>query len=171
MPLSTPTIAPIAAEFLADFPEFGPAQVGGPSIFTPSAIDYWLIVAGYTISNSTRWGNLYYVAFELFVAHNLALEAWASQGTPQNQQLVPGIAKGPIAGKSAGDVSITYNNAAVMDPAAQHWNFTVYGIRMWKLIRLIGMGPLQVGPVGCAPSPSGPAWAGPWCFNFPNPSS
>lgn len=168
MPLSNPTGAPTAAEFLADFPEFAPTAQG-TSIFATSSIAYWLQVAVYTISNSTRWGNLYYTAIELFVAHNIALEAWAAQGAPQNQQLIPGIAKGPIAGKSAGDVSITYNNAAVMDPAAQHWNFTVYGIRLWKLIQMVGMGPIQVGPQGCAGPNSGPAWEGPWCFNVPNP--
>lgn len=160
---------PTAADIVADFPEFGP-NAQGVSIFATSAINYWITVAGYTLSNSARWGDLFYLGAELFVCHNLVVEAWAAQGSPASQQLIPGLAKGAIAAKSAGDVSISYNNAVVMDPAAQHWNLSVFGLRFWKLIQMVGMGPIQVGPQGCAEPNSGPAWEGPWAFNLPNPN-
>lgn len=168
MSLSTPTVAPTATEFLADFPEFAPTAQE-QSIFTTSAVAYWLQIAVYTL-NASRWGNLYYLAVELFVAHYLAVETWAAQGAPANQQLIPGIAKGAIAAKSAGDVSISYDRATVAEAGGMQWNLTTYGMRLFHMIRLVGMGPLQVGPQGCAGPNNGPAWPGPWVYNFPNPS-
>lgn len=164
MPITNPTVAPTPAEFLADFPEFAPGAPG-VGVFPPSAINYWLQVAILTL-NVGRWQSLYYLGVELFMAHNLALEAWSAQGAPGNQQVIPGISKGAVAGKSAGDVSISYNNAAVMDMRAAQFNNTTYGARLWNLIQMIGMGPLQVGPQGCAQNG---AWSGPWVFQIPNP--
>ena len=170
MSLSTPTVAPTKDEFLEDFPEFGPATPGGPSIFAPSAINYWLQFAQYAVSNTTRWGSWYYTIIELIAAHYLSLEAWAAQGSPANQQLIPGLAKGAIASKSAGDVSIVYDRASVAEPGGMQWNYTTYGGRAYHLFQLVGMGPLQVGPQGCAGPNNGPGWPGPWTYNFPNPS-
>jgi hypothetical protein len=179
VPITTPTIAPAALEFLADFPEFDTTLVTDPAAlqFSPSAITYWLTVAGYML-NQSRWGNLYYTGIELFAAHNLSLEAWSSQGGPQT---VPGIAKGPIASTGAGDVSVAYNTAAVLELDAGHWAYTTYGQRMIHLIRLMGVGPLYVGGgfgfggYGCGGGYGYgggffQAWQGPWTFNVPNPN-
>ena len=117
--------------------------------------------------NAARWGRQLDMAAELFAAHNVILEVLAQRDMDVGG--VPGVATGMVAGKSSADVSIAYNNAAVIDPAAQHWNFTIYGIRLWKLIQMFGSGPVYVG-AGCAPPFSGPAWPGLWTFNFPNPS-
>jgi hypothetical protein len=167
MPISTPTIAPTTAEFITDFPEFDTTTQQDPNgiEFGPSALNYWLQVAIITL-NQSIWGNLYYTACELFMAHNLALEAWASQG---GAQTVPGIAKGPIAASGAGDVNVAYDNAASLELDAGHWNYTMYGQRLIRMIRLVGVGPLYVGGGCCGPPYSGPAWPGPWCFNIPNP--
>lgn len=167
------TVAPTLDQFFADFPEFNSSAAVAPALqFNPNAVQYWLNFAQIVL-NQVRWGKLYFSAVELFAAHNLSLEAWAMQGGPQN---VPGIAKGMIAGKSAGDVSVTYNNQGVLASDAEHWNFTVWGIRLIRYIRMMGAGPRQVG-VGCgAPSgwfqftPSGGAYSGPPVFNTPNPS-
>jgi hypothetical protein len=116
--------------------------------------------------NQSRWGNMYYTACELFVAHNVALEAWSEQG---GDQTVPGIAKGSIAASSGANVTVTYNTAATLELDAGHWNFTTYGIRLKRLINIMGAGPLYVGG-GCGGRfGSMGAWAGPWAFNAPNP--
>jgi len=167
MPITTPTVAPTTAEFLLDFPEFTGNLTDPNAVqFSPSALTYWLTVATYLL-NQARWGKMYYTACELFMAHNLALEAWAAQGSPG--QVIPGIAKGSIAGKSAGDVSLTYNNAATLELDAGQWNYTTYGQRFIHLVRLFGAGPIQITGGGCYSPYNTGAWAGPWCFNVPNP--
>lgn len=163
MPVSNGTVAPTVDEFNADYPEFAKTDSGGNDVFPGSAKAYWLQVA-VNLLNAGRWGNMYYVAVELFMAHNLALEAWSAQGGPNT---IPGIAKGPIAGKGAGGVSVAYNTVATLDPTAGHWNYTTYGQRLVGLINMFGAGPIQVGPGGCG---GGGGWAGPPFFNFPNPS-
>jgi hypothetical protein len=171
-PSGNTTVAPTLAQFLADFPEFNTTVSVAPALqFSPAAIQYWLNFAQLVL-NQGLWGSMYYAAVELFAAHNLALEAWATLGGPQN---VPGIAKGMIAAKSAGDVSVTYNNQGVLATDAEHWNFTIWGMRLIRYIRMMGAGPRQVG-VGCAPPgwfqfvPSGGCYSGPPVFNYPNPS-
>ena len=162
--------APTLAQFLQDFPAFN-ANNPGTYNWNPEAIQYWLNFAQLVL-NQGLWGNMYYFAVELFAAHNVALEAWATQGTPMN---IPGIAKGMIASRSAGDVNTTYNNAAVVAVEAEHWNFTVWGMRLIRYIRMFAAGPRQVG-IGCAPPgwfqfvPNQCAYSGPPVFNVPNPS-
>jgi hypothetical protein len=167
VPPTSYCVAPTSVQFLLDFPDFDTSAQTDPDAveFSPEAINYWLNFAVQTL-NQPRWGNWYYTACELFTAHNLSLEAWTVQG---GDQTVPGIAKGMIAASASGDVSVTYNNAAVLEMDAGHWNFTTYGIRLKRMINMIGMGPMQVMAPGCAPPFNGPAWAGPPFFNFPNP--
>lgn len=167
VPPSDYTQAPTAEQFLADFPRFDTSAAEAPAVlFTEDAIAYWLQFAKQSL-NADRLGSWYYTAVELFMAHNLALEAWAEQG---GDQTIPGITKGAIAATASGDVSVAYNNAAVLELDAGHWNFTTYGLRFIRMIRLVSAGPLQVTGGGCAGPFSGPAWQGVWNFNFPNPS-
>lgn len=172
VPPGNTTIAPTLAQFLIDFPEFNTATATGNALqFNPNAIQYWLNFAQLVL-NQGLWGSMYYAAVEMFAAHNIAIEAWAAQGGPQS---VPGIAKGMVAGKSAADVSITYNNQAVLAADAEHWNFTIWGMRLIRYIRMFGAGPRQVG-VGCPPPgwfqfvPGCSPYSGPPVFNVPNPS-
>jgi hypothetical protein len=167
-PIANPSIAPTVAQFLADYPKFDTSQVSDPNAlqFSPESIAYWLQMATIML-NQAIFANLYYMACELFVAHNVALEAYSEQG---GDQTVPGITKGAIAASASGDVSVSYNNAAVLELDAGHWGYTTYGGRLLRLIRLVGAGPLQV-TGGCCPGPNnGPAWQGPFPWNFPNPN-
>jgi Protein of unknown function (DUF4054) len=164
--------APTAAQFLADYPEFDTSDQTDPNavVFSPSAITYWLNQA-VLLLNLQRFGQQYYMAVELFIAHNLALEAWSSQG---GNQTIPGISKGMIAASASGDVSVTYDNEAVLELEAGHWNNTTYGTRLKRLINMAGAGPLIVGVPGCRgstfPGGSAGAWCGPWPWNFPSPN-
>jgi hypothetical protein len=163
-------IAPTSDQFLADYPEFDTSEQDDPTAlqFSPSAINYWL-TQGTMLMNAQIWGSQYYMAVELFMAHNLALEAWSAQG---GDQTIPGLAKGMIAAASAGNVSVTYNNAAVFEEGAGHWNMTTYGLRLKRLIQLIAPAGLFIGAGGCYGNPltnGAFAWSGPWPWNFPNP--
>jgi hypothetical protein len=172
-PQGNTTVAPTVAQFLLDFPEF---DVQGVPVLGASSVAYWLNFAT-TLLVQARWGSFYYYAVELFVAHNLSLEWWATQGGPGT---VPGISKGPIAGTAAGNVSVSYNTAAVLELDAGHWAYTIYGIRLLRYIRMAGAGPLYLGAGGCwgnnAVSSGGwfsfvnacEAWNGPPVYQFPN---
>jgi len=176
-PVGVTTNAPTPAQFLLDFPEF---NVPGVLVLGASSIQFWLNFA-VVLLNQQRFGTFYYYAVELYVAHNLSLEWWSTQGSPGT---VPGVAKGSIAGTGAGNVSVSYNTAAVMELDAGHWNYTIYGQRLIRFIRMAGAGPIYVGAGSCfgannAVSSGGwfafvdacAAWNGPPVYNFPNTSN
>ena len=143
------------SDFRADLPEFSDITA-----FQDSTITYWMNL-GLLMLNQSRWGvpgeggtnprTEFDIGLEMFVAHNVALEAAAiNQSTVGG---VPGIAQGPIASKGAGDVSISYNSEASIELDAGHWNNTVYGQRFIRLARMYGAGCLQI-------SGGGGGWAG-----------
>jgi hypothetical protein len=159
-----------AADFVADFPEFGDA-----SVYPVPMITYWLAFAALFL-NQDRWGvpgaggNNVRTEFdygqELYAAHQLVLEAKAIASA--NNGGVPGVAEGPVNNKSVDKVSIGFDTGASSEPGAGHWNLTVYGLRFIRLLNAFGAGPIQVG-LGCAPPFSGGgAWPGPWYANYPN---
>src|SRR5580693_5621022 len=98
-PNANTTVAPTAEQFLLDFPRFDTSAVTDPNAvqFSPDAIAFWLNFASLTL-NAQRFGSLYYLTVELFVAHNLALEALSEQG---GDQTIPGVTKGAIASSAA----------------------------------------------------------------------
>jgi len=140
------------AQFRADFPEFA-STVDFPN----SGAQFWLGIA-YQLLNASRWGAQLDLAVELFTAHNLAIEAKASRDAKGGG--IPGQQAGPINSKSVSSVSVGYDSSAALESNAGHWNLTVYGTRLIRLIRMFGAGPIFVG-VGSAPSFSGSAWTGP----------
>lgn len=158
---------PTVTNFRTDYPEFGSV-----SKFPDSAVTYWLGIAKLMLT--TRWDDtpaeagaptqLYY-GTELFVAHNLVLEAQARKNAAKGG--TPGVGNaGPVSSKSVGPVSISYDTASAIELDAGHWNLTVYGTRFIQLARMMGAGPLQIGQ-GCAPYGSGGAWPGPWPYPLP----
>jgi hypothetical protein len=149
------------AQFVIDFPEFDTSNQTDPTapVFT-SAITFWLVVA-YKMLNADRWGDMLDLGAELFTAHNVVLEALAKRNMDTGN--IPGVATGAIAGMGAGDVTISYNTAAVLELGAGHWNYTVFGQRFIHMANLMGSGPLQIGPGwGCGSGYlNGPGWPGP----------
>lgn len=145
-------------QFLQDFPEFMASGLGSenpqPS-FPVSSFNFNLNLAKLLIDPSNRAASLANPLTELFLAHHLVLEMLSSRD--MNANGVPGIAKGPIAGKSAGDVSVAYVPGATLELDAGHWNYTNYGQRFIRLARMVGAGPIQLG--GCGGDPG--AWPGP----------
>jgi hypothetical protein len=147
-------------QFIADFPEFS-----DPTQYPVSGFNYWNNLAT-LLFNVQRWQDFLTNGMELFIAHNLALEvraqADAANGAP------PGMITGVISAKSVDKVSISYDTNGGIDAGAGHWNLTIYGTRLTKLINMVGAGPIMVG-VGRGGGPlNGPGWPGPWTGQFPN---
>lgn len=159
-----------ATDFTQDYREFA-----DESKYPPDMVGYWLNFAGLFI-NQDRWGapglgggsprTEYDLGQSLYAAHQLVLEARAIaeayNGAP------PGVAVGMINSKSVDKVSVGFDTGSVAELEAGHWNLTIYGMRFKRLADTFGAGPVQVSGCNLAPPFSGPAWAGPWVFNFPN---
>lgn len=157
--------------FRVDLPEFASAPD-----YPSTLINYYIVLGGLLVSQR-RFGppgatvtnppnNIYDMALEMFVAHNVVLEAKAQRAALAGG--IPGDSTGAISGKSTGPISVSYDNSASLDPEAGHWNDTEYGKRFWKLVRMFGAGPVQLGYGGlyCGPTfnntpLNGPAWPGP----------
>jgi hypothetical protein len=140
------------AQFRADFPEFGSTD-----IFPASQVTFWLNLASLLI-NPNRWGKVLDAGTELFVAHNLAIEARAQAEAAGGG--IPGGQVGPMNSKSVDKVSIGYDTSAGIEAGAGHWNLTTYGTRFIRLAKMFGAGPVQIG-VGVVPNGNGLAWPGP----------
>jgi hypothetical protein len=149
-------MAVTVASFRQNYPEFASVAKYPLSGFT-----YYANLAGLLL-NATRWGNLIDVGTELFIAHNLAIEAQAQAAAASGSP--PGISAGPISAKSVDKASVNYDTNAGLEQDAGHWNLTTYGTRFIKLARMAGAGPVQIGANGCVPPlSSAGAWPGPDC--------
>jgi hypothetical protein len=140
-----------AASFVQSYPEFS-----NTTTFPVSSINYWIAIAGLMLTNTVRWGlgsatasspptTRLDFATELFVAHNLSLEA---QATPSAAALAagatPGLTPGILSSKSVGPVSAGYDTSAGINPDDGQWNLTIYGIRFIRLAKASALGPIQV---------------------------
>lgn len=157
-----------APTFRADYAEFA-----NTTTFPDSAINYWIGIG--TMLLTDRWGVsipapaqspstsqcFYDYGMELFVAHNLVLEATAMRDASIPGS-IPGVTKGPIAGTAAGDVSVNYAPQLTVDMNDGIWNSTVYGQRFIRLAKMVGGGGLYIGAGSSPYDPlsSGNAWPG-----------
>lgn len=91
-------------------------------------------------------------ATEMWVAHQIVLEKQAigQAATGGN----PGTAIGIISSKSVNGVSVGFDVGAIaggnMQANAGYYNQTIYGMRFYRLMKLRGAGPIQLG-IGRAP--------------------
>jgi len=138
-----------AATFRANFPEFVSAA-NYPTV----QIDYWAAIA-YKMINADRWGDLTDTGAELYVAHNIVLEARAV--AEAGAGAIPGGTTGPIASKSVDRVSIGYDVGSGTEEGGGHWNLTIYGTRYLRMAKMMGAGPVHVG----TGNSSGGFWPGP----------
>ena len=123
--------------FRADFTEFKDTVK-----YTDPDVGYYLRLALMMLVNPLRWGTMYDNGVELFMAHNLVLEAQAKNSAKTGA--VPGVQTGVVSGKNVGPVGINYDAAAGLEPNAGHWNLTTYGTRFLNLARMVGSGGFQV---------------------------
>jgi len=142
MSLPAPPNTPILpAQFVLDFPEFG-----NSTLFPVSQITFWATIAAYLL-NPCRWDPaLINLGMELFIAHNVALEAFAMSAADAGG--IPGISRGVVASEAGKSLSVGYDTALAGEEGAGNFNLTIYGTRFWNLMRMMGAGPIQVGISG-----------------------
>lgn len=158
------------AQFRKDLPEFT-----DPAVYTPYGINFWLNIAKQSI-NTHRWGGsahdpwptvlldlpdltLYDLGTELFIAHQLVLEARANAVVAAGG--IPGEVSGPVSSKSVDKVSVSYDVQAIIEAGAGYWNLTTYGLRYFRMMMLAGMGAVQIG-IGRIPPNTLAGWPGPF---------
>ena len=125
-----------SAIFRSDFSEF--ANVAS---FPDSAVQRYISLSTLLI-DPVRWGANADYGTELYVAHHLAMDA-------QNQLIasaggIPGAIKGPETSKSVDKVSVSRDSGSVTTDGAGMWNLTVYGIRFYQLMMMMGAGGVQL---------------------------
>jgi hypothetical protein len=155
-------MAVTTASFRINYPEFADTVR-----YPDQQLNYWITNAGLLL-NTNRWGAVLDLGTELFTAHNIALEARAQSESTNGD--VPGTTTGPINSKSVDKISVGFDTGSAVEESGGHYNLTIYGTRLYKLIRLLGAGGLQIGIDGPVPAlSSSSAWGYPWFIN-PNPS-
>jgi hypothetical protein len=123
-------------QFTANFPEF--ADV---SVYPASAFAFWYGIAGQLL-DADRWGTMLDVGAQLYVAHNLVLEARAQATAAFGG--VPGETTGPLSGKTVDKLSATYAVAEAVEEGGGNFNLTVYGVRFFALVMMFGSGGMQL---------------------------
>lgn len=146
--------------FRVDLPEF--ADIAK---FPDAAVAFWLKWALLMV-NEDRWGDVFDLGVEMFVAHNLALERRAQVAAAKGG--IPGMQPGVLTGSSVDKVSVGYDASAGINLGAGHWNLTIYGTRFYQMAQQFGAGPITI--EGGSANGVGGAWQGPWQSTFPNPS-
>lgn len=148
------------AQFRANFTEFA-----STTTFPNSMVQFWLNVA-YQMLNASRWGRQLDLGAQLYAAHNCILEARmnaeaANGGIPG----ASGSGIGVVNSKSVDKVSVGLDVSAMQQEFMGAYGLTVFGVRLWQLIRLFGAGPLQVATPGAVwgsgQFTSIGAWSGP----------
>jgi len=140
--------------FLMAFPEFNDA-----SKYPFPQRNFWFQIALNNL-NRERWGDYYEVGLYLFTAHHLSILGGDNKGKAGR----PGQIPFPTGSKSVGSVSVGYDTSILSTLAAQgagFWGLSMYGMRFWQLVQMVGMGGVQIGYGPLPPPPSGPGFYGP----------
>ena len=124
-----------AQSFRTDFPEFADT-----TLYPDLEINYYLAEAGLML-NPCRWSTMLDNATELYVAHFMVLRSAALQEAANGA--IPGQSRGPIQSERVDKVGASYT-ADGFEMDAGQWNLTVYGTRLFRLIRMFGAGGAQV---------------------------
>ena len=124
------------AQFRGDLPAFKDSNV----VDDPT-IQFWLNFAD-QFHDTDRWGTWITMGIEMFTAHHASLDAEAQGDAARG--LPPGFSKGVLNSESVDKASAGYDTSSVLDPNAGHWNLTIYGQRYYRLVKMVGAGPMQV---------------------------
>lgn len=126
--------------------------------YSDAMVTTWIAIASQLV-NADRWAGLTDTGIMFYAAHNMILEAQAAADGAKG--LSPGGRVGILTSKGADGISAGYDVSTASEKDAGAWNLTVYGTRYYRLSKMMGAGPLQVGV------DSGAAQAGAW----PGPST
>jgi len=133
-PVTTPELT--VARFRADLPPFSDA-----SMYPNDSIQFWIdIVIADNLFPYNRWGPQQLMAQELYVAHEITLEAYSAFTSARGGAT---IGVGVPGSKSVGGVSISYDNSMGTYPDMGYYAYTLYGRRLYTLMMSAGAGPVQ----------------------------
>jgi hypothetical protein len=124
------------AAFRTSLPEFS-----DPTAYPNSMITFWSGL-GEKLIDADRAGAVFTECLYLFTAHNIALASRQVKTAATGGALAG--AGGAVSSKAVGSASVSYDTAGAMEPDAGHWNQTIYGRQYVRLIRLVGMGCVQL---------------------------
>ena len=125
--MKRPTLKP--SDFRAVYPQFADEER-----YPDAAIQYRLTVAEQQVGVS-RWGDMYVHGVFLQVAHHLTIASAVASGNRTG---------GVVASKSGDGLSVSYDNTSSSETGAGFWNSTAYGREYWRLVRIYGMGAVQL---------------------------
>lgn len=130
-----------------------------PTVWPDGEIAIWLALADKMI-NQTRWADIRDTGMALYAAHFLILAERDKRAGDAGG--IPGAPTAGIMGsKSVGGVSVSYDTQIGLDPNAGFWNLTSYGLRFYRLMRIVGMGGTQISSPNIPTNDSfGQAWPG-----------
>ncbi|AFC85914.1 DUF4054 domain-containing protein [Frateuria aurantia] len=123
-------------QFRADFP-----ALASTTTYPDAQVNFWIELAAIRL-NEARWGKLLQYGAELFVAHNLVLQARDIADVAAGGD--PGEVTGPATAKSVDKVSVSYDAQSVALTDGGFWNMSSYGIQFLQLARMIGTGGIQL---------------------------
>ncbi len=130
-PIADSELSSLVLTFRSDFPEF--ANVAN---YPTSMINFWAVL-GDKMLNEDRWGDLRTHGLELFVAHNITLQAQGIADAAAGG--IPG-GGGLVASQSAGSVSVSMDTTSGAEQDGGNYNLTTYGKQFLRLSRIVGMG-------------------------------
>jgi hypothetical protein len=130
--MPTPT-TPTEEQFRSAFPEFSDKNV-----YPSGSVQFWLTDAVNNV-NPDAWGNSTAKGVYLYLAHQLLMKGRRPAKGQAGSQV-----SGPIASKSVGSVSVSYDTASTAETGAGWWNSTQYGKEFFRLSRIYGSGPIQI---------------------------
>lgn len=123
-------------DFRAAFPEFADEVT-----YSEGVITYWYDVAVGQMAVE-RWGNMLAHGINLFVAHNISIQAANARVVAMGG--FPGQDFGKVTSKSAGSVSASMDTQSVIIQDGGDYNLTTYGIQFLRLAKIRGIGGLYI---------------------------
>lgn len=131
------TVSPVSpADFRQAFPAFA-SVVDYPD----ESVAQYLLEATIRL-NASRFGDLLNTVIGLYAAHHLAAEFADKRNAARGA--APGQQSGALTSKSVGGISASYAGESVIEQGAGFWNQTQFGRRLYRLLRLGGMGGVQL---------------------------
>jgi hypothetical protein len=114
-----------------------------PTLLPAMVLQMYINLATASI-NQARWHSYWKTAIGWFVAHfcTLYLQSMASPGSSAAQVVSAGQARGLMASKGVGDVSVSYDYSSIasdLDGWAQ-WKLTLFGQQLASIGKLVGKG-------------------------------
>lgn len=127
---------PTVEQFRTDFPQFN-----NSTLYPDTQIQFRLNLADIQLDQN-RLGRLFPYLVELFVAHYLTMQAGDNRSAALGR--AGGSSSGIVSSKSVDKVSVSYDNASTLNPAAGFWNNTRYGAEFYQTICMFGAGGRQL---------------------------